>query len=160
MEREEFFEERLKKAQRVLARCYASLGYYKENIRPNYAENKEEMIGKPIYDRQKNLLEGEKSLKEELAKKIALCSLEDIDDIMEILKKHSSKNNENFVDSFIDFLREHDDKKMPDRLGNEIVLDLFASFVEDQKSLSEVDVDFYKTVLERISQLESFSENE
>lgn len=71
MEREEFFEERLKKAQRVLARCYTSLGYYKENIRPNYAESKEEMIGKPIYDRQKNLLEGEKSLKEELAKKIA-----------------------------------------------------------------------------------------
>lgn len=160
MKREEFFEERLKNAQSVLARCYVSLGIYKEIVKNKFGESEEETIGKPIYDRQRNIIAGEKKLKSSLASKIASCTLEDIDEIMEMLKKHKSVSNEEFVNDFFDMLGEYEDKDILNKVSSEIVLGLFASFVEDQKSLSEVDVDFYKSVLERIRELEFYSENE
>ena len=163
MNNKKFIEERLEKAEKLLSECNSSLEKYNAIIEKR-GERKEmkDTIGKPIYDRRKKTLDEDKKLKTTMSEKLVSCSQQDIDEIVEELKTHKIKDNEEFVDDFVKLLKEYEKDNEFARLSSEIVLELFAHYVVDQQSLSQFNVDFYKAVLDRINELdiESNPENE
>lgn len=149
-----FIDEKLKKEQKLLDKCYQALRLYSSYC-DLYGKEVDYDIkfGKPIYEARKKLLEKDKNLKLGLQKRINNCTLADIDFIVNVLKENEILNNEEFADDLINLLEQYDKQTVYNRIGSDIVIEVFLNYVLDQKNLSSFNVDFFNELRSRYMQL-------
>lgn len=161
MEIKNFIEERLDKSEKLLKKCNNVLSDYQKMIGEESPKiDMKDAIGQPIYIKRKKTLDDDRELKMSLSKKLEKCNKEELEEIARQLKSHKIKDNEEFVEDFEELLEDIDSKSEMGKISSEIVLELFASYVIDQKNMSEFNVEFYNSILQRLREIESSCESE
>lgn len=149
-----YIDEKLKKEQKLLDKCYQALRLYSSYCdRYGKTIDYDVKFGKPIYEARKKLLEKDKNLKLGLQKRINNCTLADIDFIVNVLKENEVLNNEKFADDLITLLNQYDKQTVYNRIGSDIVIEVFLNYVLDQKNLSAFNVDFFTRLQKRYEEL-------
>ena len=73
--------------------------------------------------------------------------------IVGVLKDNESLNNEKFADDLITLLNQYDKQTIYNRIGSDIVIEVFLNYVLDQKNLSAFNIDFFTRLQKRYEEL-------